>query len=46
MPVAYYTGYQAVYDFQHSPDIRDRKLLDRLAAIINRRHIKSGWLLP
>lgn len=44
MPVAYYTGYQAVYDFENSPNERDRRLLDRLAAIIHRRHIKSGWV--
>ena len=44
LPMAYYTGYQAVYDFENSPCERDRRLLDRLAAIINRRHIKSGWI--
>ncbi len=42
--MAYYTGYQAVYDFENSPCERDRRLLDRLAAIINRRHFKSGWI--
>ncbi len=43
-PMAYYTGYQGIYDFQHSPEPRDRALLDRLAAIINDRHLRSGWI--
>lgn len=43
MPVAYYNGRQAVYDFCTSNHPKDRGIMDRLATIINKRHTASGW---
>lgn len=43
MPLSYYNGYQAIFDFQNSPNPKDRQLLDRLASILEKRHILGGW---
>lgn len=45
-PLAYYSGFQAVHDFKHSTSERDRRLIDRLAALIESRHEASGWFVP
>jgi len=42
-PVAYYTGFQGVYDFMTSGNERDRDVISRIARLINRRHQMSGW---
>lgn len=43
MPIAYYNGRQAVFDFCNSKDPLDREIIDRLALILNKRHIETGW---
>lgn len=43
-PVAYYTGFQGIYDFVNSSNQRDRDIIDRLARIIKKRHIASKWI--
>lgn len=43
MPVGYYAGYQAVYDFTNSPHPKDQEIINRLASIIEQRHILGGW---
>ena len=43
MPVGYYAGYQAVYDFVHSDNPKDQEIINRLASIIEQRHILGGW---
>lgn len=43
LPIAYYSGFQAVYDLAQSGHAKNKELLDRLAKIINNRHINSGW---
>ena len=43
MPVAYYNGRQAIYDFSMSKNPKDREVIDRLALIMNKRHVESGW---
>lgn len=43
MPVAYYNGRQAVFDFCNSKDPKDQEVMNRLALIINKRHIDTGW---
>lgn len=43
MPVAYYNGRQAVYDFSMSKNPKDQEVINRLALIMNKRHIESGW---
>ncbi len=43
-PVAYYTGFQGIYDFVNSSNQRDRDIIDRLARIIKKRHIASRWI--
>lgn len=42
-PVAYYTGFQGVYDFTNSDNQRDRDLMSRMARIVNKRHQASKW---
>lgn len=46
MPLAYYNGYQAIYDFANSKNPKDRELLDQLSSNIESRHIESGWYDP
>lgn len=46
MNLSYYSGYQGVYDFAKSTNPKDRKILDRLASHIERRHIINGWYTP
>ncbi|MDE5555107.1 MAG: DUF4855 domain-containing protein [Muribaculaceae bacterium] len=43
MPVGYYAGFQAVYDFTHSKNPKDQEIINRLASIIEQRHILGGW---
>ncbi len=43
MPVGYYAGYQAVYDFANSKHPKDQEIINRLASIIENRHILGGW---
>lgn len=43
MPVAYYNGRQAVYDFSTSKDPKDQEIINRLALIMNKRHVETGW---
>lgn len=43
LPVAYYSGFQAVHDFKKSGNLKDKELMDRLATILNKRHISTGW---
>lgn len=42
-PVAYYSGFAGFYDFCKSGNEMDRKIMDRIARIINRRHQATGW---
>lgn len=46
MPLAYYTGYQAVYDFANSANPKDHEILDRLASHLVERHTVGGWYTP
>lgn len=41
--MAYYCGYQAVYDFARSTHPKDKEVMDRLASILEKRHVASGW---
>lgn len=43
LPVAYYSGSNAVYDFENSDDPKDKEIINRVATIINRRHVMSRW---
>lgn len=43
MPIAYYCGYQGVYDFEKSGNPKDKEIMDRLATILNSRHCYTGW---
>lgn len=43
LPVAYYSGFQGVYDFVNSGNAKDKELMDRLAKIMNGRHQSTGW---
>ena len=42
-PLAYYSGFQAIYDFEKSGHPKDKEIMDRLATLMNRRHVNSGW---
>lgn len=42
-PLAYYSGFQGVYDFEKSGHAKDKEVINRLATLINRRHVISGW---
>lgn len=42
-PLAYYSGFQAVYDFENSGHPKDKEIINRLANLMNKRHIVSGW---
>lgn len=44
--MSYYCGYQAVYDFARSTNPKDKAVMDRLASILENRHITSGWYIP
>lgn len=44
--MSYYCGYQGVYDFAQSNHPKDKQLMDRLASILENRHILSGWYVP
>lgn len=46
LPIAYYAGYQAFYDFVNSPNAKDRELIERMAKHIERRHITTDWYTP
>ncbi len=41
--IAYYSGYQAVYDYAHSGHPKDQEIMDRLASLMEERHIAAGW---
>ena len=41
--MAYYNGYQGIYDFAQSTNRKDKELMDRLATILENRHVASGW---
>lgn len=43
MPLAYYSGFQGVFDFMNSGHPKDRELIDRLAILMNTRHVSTGW---
>ena len=42
-PLAYYSGFQGVYDFEMSGHPKDKEIINRLATLMNQRHIVSGW---
>lgn len=46
MPLAYYNGYQAIYDFSLSTHPKDIEILDRLAGLLEYRHTFSNWSKP
>ena len=46
MPIAYYAGYQAFYDYETSGNPRDKELMDRMAALMEKRHIETEWYEP
>ncbi len=43
MPIAYYSGFQAIYDFMNSGHPKDHELVDRLALLMNKRHVENEW---
>ena len=43
MPVAYYSGFQGFYDLEKSGNPKDMEISHRIANILNRRHVESGW---
>lgn len=43
MPIAYYNGRQAIYDFSMSKNAKDQEVINRLALIMNKRHVETGW---
>lgn len=43
LPMAYYSGYQGVYDFETSGNAMDRQIINRLAIIMNKRHQITKW---
>ena len=43
LPIAYYSGFQAVYEFENSGNPKDKEIIDRLARLLNQRHITTGW---
>lgn len=43
LPIAYYSGFEAVYDFMTSGNKKDHELMDRLALLMNARHVDNGW---
>ena len=43
MPVAYYSGFQGFYDLEKSGNLKDMEISHRIANILNRRHVESGW---
>ncbi len=46
MPIGYYAGYQAVYDFVHSSHPKDQEIINRLLSFVEQRHIDNGWYIP
>lgn len=46
MPIAYYAGYQAFYDYDNSGNIKDKELMDRMAKHMENRHIVTEWYTP
>lgn len=42
-PIAYYSGFQAVYDFCKSGHPKDAEIMHRLAKLINKRHVFTGF---
>lgn len=46
LPIAYYAGYQAFYDYEKSGNPKDKELMDRIASHMERRHITTGWYEP
>lgn len=42
-PVAYYSGSMGVSDFTNSTNAKDNEIMHRLARILNRRHVLTGW---
>lgn len=42
-PIAYYSNDLGINEFKKSDNEFDRDLINRLATIINRRHIMTGW---
>lgn len=43
LPIAYYSGFQGVYDLMKSGNSKDREIMDRLALLMNKRHVINGW---
>lgn len=43
LPIAYYAGYQAFYDYETSGNPKDKELMDRMAKLIEERHIITEW---
>lgn len=43
LPIAYYSGFQGVYDFMSTGNRKDKELMDRMSTIINKRHQYTGW---
>lgn len=46
MPIGYYAGYQAIYDFVHSSDPKDQEIINRVISFIEQRHIDNEWYIP
>jgi len=46
MPIAYYAGYQAFYDYETSGNPKDKELMDRIAKLMEERHIVTEWYTP
>ena len=46
MPIAYYAGYQAFYDYETSGNPKDKELMDRMASLMEQRHIDTDWYTP
>lgn len=43
LPIAYYSGFEGVYDFMTSGNKKDHELMDRIALLMNARHVENGW---
>lgn len=43
LPLSYYSGFQGFYDLDQSNHPKDKEIAHRLASLINRRHVETGW---
>lgn len=41
--ISWYSGYKGFYDFAMSTNPKDHEIMDRIALLIENRHIEAGW---